>query len=87
MHTWPVSTFLERSDVYELHHRTSTTGPASVGNKKRKKSFRSIDPLSRTPHALDLTRSALHELCSVHIQCTDRKSSVHCMPCSKKKQG
>ena len=59
-------------------------GPPQWGIKREKKSFRSIDPLSRTPRALDLTRSALHARCSVHIQCADRKSSVHCMPCSKK---
>ena len=43
--------FLERSDVYELHHRTSIVllGPPQWGIKREKKSFRSIDPLSRIP--------------------------------------
>ena len=67
---------------------TALLGPPQWGIKREKKSFRSIDPLSRIPRALDLTRSAIHALCSVHIQCADRKSSVHCicmhMPCSKK---
>ena len=65
-------------------HEDKIIGLSQWGIKREKKSFRLIDPLLRTPGALDLTRSALHALCSVHIQCADRRSSVHCMPCSKK---
>ena len=52
--------------------------------KNARSSRTNIYPLSRTPRALDWTRSALHALCSVHIQCADRKSSVHCMHAAKK---
>ena len=71
MHTWPVSTFLERSDVCELHPRTST-GPASVENEKKRASDR-LDT-ERVTRAVLSTYSALIE-----------KSSVHCMHAMQQK--
>ena len=66
-------------------------GPPQWGIKREKKSFRSIDTLSRIPRALDSldTERDTRAVLSTYIQCADRKSSVHCMHAchAAKKQG
>ena len=83
--------FLERSDVYELHHRTSIVllGPPhaqwGIKRKKRPSAFRSIDPLSRIPRALDLTRpGARYTRCAQYSALIESQACTACMPCSKK---